>query len=1205
MTILQELTYAFKDQAVASEIIESLLDNGLEIDAGSVEVVPRGYTGARLAKAILVNANGSPDPRWCVMKYCPPAPDDHQRESRRHHSALQDSPKIFRERHLTEVAFPVIRCPQNAFVIGQSLADGIPLGRVELDQLSEACEVVWREILEGWSGRDYNHSQSTVATLLESELGGSFKAGGWLREWALQHDLLVPAFLELPGESEPLPNPWRLFSEDSPATQARVHYLVGRTHGDLHGDNILVPLHDKTVRPADFRLIDLTTYEARAPLSRDLAALLISLCWREIGVSSPRTRQAFLTYLERDHGDSRLHDEMPGNLRKIIDALRKPTLDFVVEKGWNPEHWHRQLKVSLLAQAMLHSAYTSGPPSARRWCSRLASRLTRVLLGPGDPQAHPSMPFDAGISLKAAETTAAQTARHSTRGKSVFVNRSGQRSRLRAALEDDVTSVIVVSGPAGIGKTALVREVLTELGWADPENEGSPLRWHDATPYGDLGVPTLVKDIEPPGLDQIAGPTARARLEIAMDGLSSAVGVRPVIVLDSAENLLKEGNVLRDSELDLALESIHGRLYPLVKVVFITQYVPEVTTNVAWTETACRISLEGLEPPSLGEYFAALDPNNRYGLVSLPDNDLRRIHGRLAGNPRFAELLHAILSIDPPGLDAREVGPWLASVPAGEVHQRLVRRFVDHLPAEQQRAAEALAALGIPVTIDAVIRVIAQYVPAAKIENALQALVSARLVLERRDGRRYLRKSEIGAIIGRLDRGDHYPHKGESPTQLGLLLKAAKVLQSMQKDDDDVHSMADLEMRFARVDVWLRAGMHGAALSLIESMHELVQFWGSGSGTELSTQREAVRGRLGDDREGEMMNVAALGDIYSYRNDFPAARAAYAVAITIAKENQDRQALRRIYIGMGQMFWEHDYLTEAEEHYGRALGLADEDDDDDGDRAAALTGLADCRQRQGNYRRAVTDALEAYVAAGKAEPRVALDAAFRLTRWYAELNQIPDALTMLARCEELISTYPDPAARAELLITTADLHLYQDRYVEARLAAEQAVDVARIHRQPINLRRSLATLALTLVHLDDLAGARKAIEESSRYRVAGQETVELALRGIIAHRSGLPATARDLFQQLRDETKRRVETDSSDLAAWDFSGIAQCYLVLIGDAEPGKALEAFRQARPDPAERTPGLDDRLRFMVEILADGNPRLGPVLTGLACTRPRRAG
>lgn len=1203
MTVLEELTREFGDAAVASTIIESLLDNGLKIRSGTIEERSRGFTGAQLAKALVVRAAGQPEPRWCMIKFCPSVPLKHQRENRRHWAALQEAPREFRRDHLVEIAFPTANCPQNAFVVGQFMADGIPLGKVALERRADACKTIWRKMLLGWIGDDYDSEQATVAGLLTCELGDAFKTDGWLHGWARKRGLLTPDLLELPGESEPLPNPWRLFAKDMPATRRKIHYLVGRTHGDLHRDNVLVPQYDGIVSADDFRLIDLATYDARAPLSRDLATLLISLCWREIGKSSPDSQSTFLTYLERDKRDKSLDDGMPGRVRKIIDALRDPALRFVVDKGGDPEQWHRQLKVSLLAQAMLHSAYESGTPDARRWCARLAGRLTQALLGPVDrPTAGPEL-FDAGEDLSATGTVVARTTGRPARGTSVFVDRTGPRSDLRAALDDRATSVIVVSGPPGIGKTALVREVLADLHWTDPDDESSAVRWHDATPYGEISVATLVEDIEPPGSGQAAGPHARARLEIALDGLDTTGGFRRVIVIDSAENLLGDGHVLRDSEFDLALETVQGRLHPLVKVVFLTQHMPEATTGMAWTEKAVHISLSGLKPPSLREYFAVLDPSDTYGLAALPENDLRRVHGRLAGNPRLAELLSAVISGDPPGLQVHEIGAWLSSVPASEVHRRLVHKFVERLPVEQQWVAEGLAALGVPASAEAVIGILEPYVPAPRIEPALRALVGAGFVLEGRDGRRYLRKSEIEAVLSRLAPDDRRADASEPLTRRALLLRAAGVLQGMQKDDDDVHGMVDLHAHFARVDVWLRAGLYDCAYSVIESMEDLVDRWGSG--TELRTQREAVRGRLGDDREGEMVNLAGLGDIYSYSGDFSSARSAYQVALKMAQEDQNREAIRGIHIGLGAMFWEHGHLADAEKHFRWAWGLAGEDDDNGGDRAAALTGLADCRQRQGNYRRAIKDALSAFEAAHDTAPELASGAALRLARWYAEVNEIPDALTMLARCDELVTARADPSLQADLLSARAELYLYQDRYGEARWAVERAICIARDHRDPINLRRSLTVLALTHVHMGDLAEARKAIEESARYRVAGKETVELALRGIIAHRSGLPGTARDLFQQLHDETGQRIRADGHDLVAWDFTGIARCYSVLIDDAEPASALEAFRRARPTAAERTPGLDDRLRFMVEILANGDPRLEPVLTQLARLRPGRAG
>ncbi|HEX5407983.1 MAG TPA: AAA family ATPase [Pseudonocardiaceae bacterium] len=1207
MTAFDDLTREFGDAGVASAIIESLLEHGLEVRTG-ITGLRRGNSGARLAKAQLASVSGPRNPRWCVIKYSESMPLNHQRDSRQHLAALQESPRKFREKHLTRISFPAIRCDQNALVTGQSVVDGIPLGAVQLDQLGEVCEVVWKTILTQWAGPGYDSARSTLAELLTCELGDSFRSDGWLHDWAHRHGLLGPAFLQLPDEPEPLPNPWRLFAEDSPATRAEIDYLIGRTHGDLHGDNILVSEHDGTVLPSDFRLIDLATYDGQAPLSRDLATLMISLCWREIGASSSHGRETFLAYLERDHRDERLDGGMPGFVRQIIDALREPALRFVAQKEWDSSHWHRQLKVSLLAQAMLHSAYETATPEANRWCSRLAGRLTRELLGPVDPRLGPSMDFDAGKILRAVGTTATPTTDRPARDGSIFVDRAGQRIRLSAALEDQLTSVIVVSGPPGIGKTALVREVLAYLDLADSDDETSPVHWHDATPYGEVDVSTLLKDIEPRGLGRVAGPTGRARLEIALDNLYQTDGIRPVIVIDSAENLLNEGHTLRDSELDLALEAVHRRRRPLIKVVFVTQHMPEATTGVAWTGTACRINLDGLEPLSLREHFAELDPDNRYGLAALPEKDLWHIHGLLAGNPRLAELLHAVLSSDPPGLQADEVGTWLSSGPASDVHQRLVHLFVDHLPTEQRLAAKGLAALGIPVHTDAVVSVLKPYLPPARIEPALQALVATRLVLQGRDGRRYVRRTEAAAIFGQ-SRRDRLANEGEPSTERDLILQAARVLATMQTDDDDVNGMIDLEMHFARTDAWLRAGMYEQAHSLIADMDELVHIWGSG--VELRTQREAVRGRLGDEREDEMRNLAALGDIYSYSGDFHSAQVAYQAAITIAREDQYREAMSQIYIGMGTMFWEHDHLADAEKCYGLALEMVGEVGDDDGDgelhidRAAAQLGLADCRQRHGQYQRAVVDALEAFVAAVGSHPRLAADAALRLTRWYAELDRMPDARAMLARCADLIPDRRDPSAQAELLTSTADLLLYRDLYRDARSAAEDAVACARDHRDPINLRRSLTTLALAHMHLDEFSAAHKAIEESARYRVAGRETVELALRAIIAHRCDLPATARDLFRQLHDETSERTRADSNDLAAWDFTGVARCYAVLIGETESGTALDAFHRARPEQADPTPALDDLLRFMVQTLGNGDARIVRVLADLAQSRPGRIG
>lgn len=158
---------------------------------------------------------------------------------------------------------------------GQSNADGIPLGRVELDQLADVCEVVWKKILVQWAGPGYNSKPSTLAELLACELGDSFRPGGWLHDWAQRHGLLVPAFLDCltsKGRCQSVAAVRRGLARDPSGARLSGGLDARRSARD----NVLVPVDDGKVHSADFRLIDLATYNGQTPLSRDLAALLVA-----------------------------------------------------------------------------------------------------------------------------------------------------------------------------------------------------------------------------------------------------------------------------------------------------------------------------------------------------------------------------------------------------------------------------------------------------------------------------------------------------------------------------------------------------------------------------------------------------------------------------------------------------------------------------------------------------------------------------------------------------------------------------------------------------------------------------------------------------------------------------------------------------------------------------------------------------------------
>ena len=72
--------------------------------------------------------------------------------------------------------------------------------------------------------------------------------------------------------------------------------LYGKAHGDLHQDNILLPVGAQP-EVGKYRLIDLSAYSADAPLSRDPGHLLLSCVITEVSEMTELQRQAVAGFL--------------------------------------------------------------------------------------------------------------------------------------------------------------------------------------------------------------------------------------------------------------------------------------------------------------------------------------------------------------------------------------------------------------------------------------------------------------------------------------------------------------------------------------------------------------------------------------------------------------------------------------------------------------------------------------------------------------------------------------------------------------------------------------------------------------------------------------------------------------------------------------------------------------------------------------------
>ncbi|SCF44495.1 hypothetical protein GA0070216_11755 [Micromonospora matsumotoense] len=187
-------------------------------------------------------------------------------------------------------------------------------------------------------------------------------------------------------DGQVLPNPLRLADEDSTLATHMVDYLFGFAHGDLHGGNVLIPLSStNTRRPNQFRLIDLSSFEEDAPLSRDLYCLLVTtaLLWV---APPPGDDGASRPGLPADQADALLHHLVTPNappssrllpvLTNLVKAVNKAGLTYA-EKDWLPE-WRNQATLSLISQALTCMTFDNIDDAGRRWCFRLAAHATEA-----------------------------------------------------------------------------------------------------------------------------------------------------------------------------------------------------------------------------------------------------------------------------------------------------------------------------------------------------------------------------------------------------------------------------------------------------------------------------------------------------------------------------------------------------------------------------------------------------------------------------------------------------------------------------------------------------------------------------------------------------------------------------------------------------------------------------------------------------------
>ncbi|MEV6843922.1 tetratricopeptide repeat protein [Actinoplanes sp. NPDC051411] len=1118
-----------------------------------------GYSDAKLVAVVVGYASAdNTQPVRCIAKICPPGPGP--LESARHSAALKHyEQRAFVDEHLVDIAFDPVGCPDGSVVMGQHIAGddftGMHmLSKLHADQFGAVCREVRRGLLEDWTGSKFILREMTVPSLLEIELRGG------ANDWAIPADI---AWI-MTDEDGALPNPLACLDDPALCASSPEPWLVGHTHGDLHFENILVPVTEEVVRPDRYRLIDLSAFEPTAPLTRDPATLLVSILAHQVGTLSQARRNALLRYLvEPNPGLSNL----PSDLAAVVDILRN--IGDAPFDSWLGT-WHKQFRVSVMAEAVRHSTYRSAGQAGRWWCLRLACLLARQQMPGRQPESDP-------VRLTA-EKFAASGAGGDLTARPI-VNQEMTRAELRVAISHRGSPVTLLNGPAGVGKSAIARAVSAELrvlGMRVVERRATTLQRPDAM--------EIVKILE--GDEDGQGPVFEESVHVRLAAATDALNEPAVIVIDQADALLDDRTrTVVDAELDQAIEFIATEAGHRVRLVLVARNLPRSAHDYTWPRSAQKVQARGLNQAHFGRLLSRLDPPRLLGLAALAPEQIDTLCDRLGGNPWYAWLAQVIVHSTGSEYGAETLVEELAERKPDEVPRFLADTFKDQLHPRLMRLLAALVAFGTPVDADAVAAVVNDLPPRRVVE--LLKKLAAQRVIDVHDGRYSLPPADPYRVL------DEPPVDEQSWQR--MLADAARQLGYRCKVSEDVHGIDDLYVHFALIDVLRRAGRHEAAHSVMQDVDELLRRWDSE--VLLLGRREHIRKHLVE-LKPKMANLNALGNLYQTRGRFRDALEVFTEALAIADTLDDAGSRLRIRLNMAGLLRDEGETEAATELFTRAASEAELGDNLD-DQCAAAEGLGDCHRRWGDYREALARAEEALGLARRSGSEQTVSIALKLARWYAEIGELQRAEERIEEAESEASDLPDSTLRTACADARADLLLDQGRPDEALLLAEDSL--ARARRQRSLLIQCQLHTVCGMAHLwrEDLAKAQAAIEAAFRIRVKGRSLIVPALRALVAALDHRDDDAHRYFDDLEAESERRGH-DTRDVGALQYLGYAHCWRALTSDAALEAAIAAFRAARKQTRPAALGTERMFSILVGRLdgcGDQPGRLEPVLDAIS--------
>ncbi|MEU8820483.1 hypothetical protein [Actinoplanes sp. NPDC048796] len=340
-------------------------------DQGFVATVPaapwrrRGGSGALLVRLHIVVPAHERLSADLLVKVC--SAGSPAREPANHQRAWRDSP-VFATRHLFRQIYPPVALADGRVLMfldsSSSLTAAVTLGQLPGAARLDGGVATIRLVLGDWNSPNSRERRtSSVEQFLAAELRGVLDRGRSAYTWARDAGLIPDA--RAGDVRAGLPDLARRFQLTSELAGA-VEFLAGRSHGDLHVDNIIVSrTPDGELDFEGIRLIDLSAFDPRAPLSRDVAALLLSLIFPAVRSGAVPSLVDALTSAAPATATPRTA------LERVVNSVRLEAVKQVESR--DQAMFHRQYLLSLIAQSVTYTSYDNAGEDGRLWYLRLGA----------------------------------------------------------------------------------------------------------------------------------------------------------------------------------------------------------------------------------------------------------------------------------------------------------------------------------------------------------------------------------------------------------------------------------------------------------------------------------------------------------------------------------------------------------------------------------------------------------------------------------------------------------------------------------------------------------------------------------------------------------------------------------------------------------------------------------------------------------------